>query len=883
MWGFWVFIAFFLPFLTFLFLLNSPWTAVFYQDYFVHTILMFLVCVLAFSTSYFAYHIFTGNKDFKILVLSLIFYIFGFMFFIHGIAIPGFLLLSEDAFDVTEHFSLFLGALFFLAMFFPLKKYEEFLFKNRLKVFFTLNIFLILFFVLLAVFPLFASLLAAVIDIFIGSTGILLLVVIFLFADQFEQSKSAFLFFLMIGCAILINIGIMPFFYHEWNVLWWYFHLVFILGFSVILLGLARSHKKDREEERVFTSVPFFLKIATKIQISAALGIISIAAILFVGYRTVTDLTEAFQHLREESFEMHEVMDISLNLSNATSMAIYYITSAGDVVGDVSFEDLIAKIESDIKALEPFVTEDPQDEQGALLEARSDYEKLKSKLYDVFAIKSPENLSPADVSAIIGELNQDYHKTATSLDRWHGIADQEALTMEGKFMNMQWTLMFYGVFLLIFLMIYAPVSWLMILNWTINPLKSLVNTVKQISSGDINARAMVISKDEIGFLAENFNIMAERLIHANQYAKSIINTMPAALIVTDKDGIITTLNDFALKILKYEEKDILGRNISNVFLKRYVVIKATLFKNLRLEELEEKGYINDIRAIFLDSKDEEVPIALSAVLLKENNEITSIIFIAKDMRELTEHLQSRLAEFVSIASHQLRTPLTSMKLFIEMLVKGDVGDMNAKQREYMDNIQKSTSRMINLVNDLLSASRVESGTLSINPELVQLESFIQGMLDELRIYVSYKHCNIGFEKPETPLPKVSIDVNLMRQVLNNIFSNAIKYSSEDRCEILIGIEQIRDEYVLISIADKGIGIPKDLQPRMFEKFFRADNALKTDVEGTGLGLYVVKMILNIFGGTIWFESQEDVGTTFYITIPLKGIVQKIEKQAISKV
>lgn len=882
MWGFWVFIAFFIPFAIFILILNSSLVVVFYQNYLTHTILLALVCMLAFSASYFAYHVFSGNKDFKILILSMIFYIFGFLFFIHGSAIPGFLLLSEEAFDATEHFSLFLGAIFFLAMFFPFKKHEAFIYKNRLRVFVALNAFLVSFFVILATLPRFAAFLAGSSDFFIGSTGVLLLAVIFLLADQYQQNKSIFLFFLMAGCATLINVGIMPFFYYEWNVLWWYFHLVFIMGFSIILIGLVKSHKKTREEEKVFTSVPFFLKIATKIQISAALGIIAISAILFVGYQTIADLTKTFHRVQEEAFEMHKITDISISLSNMSSLAVYRMAVSGEAEKKYDIRSLTSQAEKDFKALESFVIKDPQDEQGAFLKAKDDYDRLKLKVEEAFSIDS-RLLNDTEIKGMLGEILYLYKNAATSLEAWHNIAEQESLSIEEKFMNIQWMLVFYGVFLLLFLMVYAPVSWLMILNWTVYPLKSLVNATKQIASGDTKVRAEVFSRDELGFLAENFNIMTEKLVHANQYITGVINIMPVALIVTDKDGNITTLNSFALKILKYNEKEILGKNITNIFLTRYLETKATLFENLKLQDLAKNGYVNDVRVVFLDSKSEEIPVALSAVLLKENTNINSIIFIAKDMRELTEHLKSRLAEFVSIASHQLRTPLTSMKLFIEMLAKGDVGEMNKKQKEYVDNVQKSTSRMINLVNDLLSVSRVESGTLSVNPELVQLEVFIQGLLDELKTYASYKHCNLGFEKPKTPFQKIPLDANLMRQVFNNIFSNAIKYSPENRCDISISMEEVNGEYILISIADKGIGIPTNLQSRVFEKFFRADNALKTDVEGTGLGLYVVKMILNLFGGTVWFESRENVGTTFYITIPLKGMIQKIEKQAVSKV
>lgn len=244
-------------------------------------------------------------------------------------------------------------------------------------------------------------------------------------------------------------------------------------------------------------------------------------------------------------------------------------------------------------------------------------------------------------------------------------------------------------------------------------------------------------------------------------------------------------------------------------------------------------------------------------------------------------------EFVSVASHQLRTPLTAIKLFTEMLGDEEVGGLNGQQKDYMNNVRESTERMIRLVNDLLNVSRLETGRLKIEPEPVQMEDFIQNIITEAEPIAKEEDCVISFEKPKEKLPEISVDPILMRQVVHNLIMNAIQYSpvhilkGEDngarKCPVGVKLERKKEEkedYVIVSVSDKGIGIPEEARPRIFEKFFRADNAAQMKPEGSGLGLYVVKMVVEASGGKIWFESKEGEGTVFYVKIPIKGMVVK---------
>jgi PAS domain S-box-containing protein len=258
-------------------------------------------------------------------------------------------------------------------------------------------------------------------------------------------------------------------------------------------------------------------------------------------------------------------------------------------------------------------------------------------------------------------------------------------------------------------------------------------------------------------------------------------------------------------------------------------------------------------------------------------------------------------EFVSVASHQLRTPLTAIKLFSEMLLNGEADEDPAKVKEYIGDIHESTERMVRLVNDLLNVSRLETGRLKVAPEPTQLEGFIQSIIDDAKPLAEAKKCSIIFNAPKEKLPEIPVDHTLMRQVIHNLITNAIRYSPEKKCDILVTlehkniktpkerkpptgqvqkqknikskIENLKSDFI-ISVKDSGIGIPKKAQSRIFEKFFRADNAQKSEAEGSGLGLYVAKMVAEASGGKIWFESEEGKGTTFYVTIPMQGMKKK---------
>ncbi|HLM84389.1 MAG TPA: HAMP domain-containing sensor histidine kinase [Candidatus Bathyarchaeia archaeon] len=228
----------------------------------------------------------------------------------------------------------------------------------------------------------------------------------------------------------------------------------------------------------------------------------------------------------------------------------------------------------------------------------------------------------------------------------------------------------------------------------------------------------------------------------------------------------------------------------------------------------------------------------------------------------TKELDRAKTEFVGMASHQLRTPLTAISWYSEMLLSKDAGELSLKQADYLKEIYTGNQRMIDLVDDLLNTSRIDMGTLKAKPELISLTEVMDGILDEFSHQIKQKNLNLE-KKFSRNLPRVLLDPEHLGIIFQNIISNAVKYT-QPRGKILVEIRK-KNSHVLVKIADNGWGIPPGQQKKIFTKLFRADNVRKRDAEGTGLGLYIARALVKKSGGEITFESKEGKGSAFYVT------------------
>lgn len=250
------------------------------------------------------------------------------------------------------------------------------------------------------------------------------------------------------------------------------------------------------------------------------------------------------------------------------------------------------------------------------------------------------------------------------------------------------------------------------------------------------------------------------------------------------------------------------------------------------------------------------------------HKISGGAIVMHDITNLKE-INKLKSEFVSVASHQLRTPLTSIRLFAETILDGSVGSINQEQEEYIEHIHESAISMIQLVNNLLNLSRIEAGKLDINIKTINAIDFISNIVSDVAAIAKERGIKVIFKKPIKKSVNISTDPNLLKQVVYNLVVNAIKYSHQEKPEVHISLGVTREK-VSISIKDFGIGIPVSMQEDVFVKFFRADNAVKTETDGNGLGLYIAKTITEGLGGLISFTSKEGKGTIFNVKLPYKS-------------
>lgn len=239
--------------------------------------------------------------------------------------------------------------------------------------------------------------------------------------------------------------------------------------------------------------------------------------------------------------------------------------------------------------------------------------------------------------------------------------------------------------------------------------------------------------------------------------------------------------------------------------------------------------------------------------------------LAKANSELRE-IDRRKSEFISVVAHQLRTPLSGFKWALDLLRKGQAGPVSPEQEKVLKNSSEANERMMGLVEEMLHADRIEAGRFSITPAPVDLEVLLRNIVSSVAATASEMHVTLAFERPGEPLPKMLLDPDKIRAVFQNVLDNALRYSRPEGV-VTISVRK-GDKEVVVEVADQGIGIPKDQEAEIFSRFFRAKNARLAVPDGNGLGLYIAKNILTLHGGSIRFESREDKGTTFFVTLPL---------------
>jgi PAS domain S-box-containing protein len=409
-------------------------------------------------------------------------------------------------------------------------------------------------------------------------------------------------------------------------------------------------------------------------------------------------------------------------------------------------------------------------------------------------------------------------------------------------------------------------------NKTLNDTKlAMMNLLEDLEESKKKVEQEVLDRTQ-ELQAEQANLQAQNFMF-----DSLVSNIPVGVLLVKSDGTILYMNKLAVATIglspkkKYIGSNYLGlhelyhEDQTKLDVKDHPFAVATETKQL----VQKKG-------LFIHHDDNTmVPVSvICSPVLDKQKQIISTVILLEDISKEYE-VDKAKTEFVSLASHQLRTPLSSINWYTEMMLSGDAGKLTKDQKQFLDEIVVANRRMIDMVNDLLNVSRIEVGTFVIENKSLSLKTAVQSEINEILPDVKKKGIKI-IEKYDESLKEIQADENLLNIVLQNLVSNAVKYTF-GKGAITISVYQKKFENVdeaVIEVKDSGLGIPKAQQDKIFTKMFRADNVRVLDTDGNGLGLYMVKSILEQAGCRIWFESVEKKGTTFYVAIPLTGMKAK---------
>jgi len=341
----------------------------------------------------------------------------------------------------------------------------------------------------------------------------------------------------------------------------------------------------------------------------------------------------------------------------------------------------------------------------------------------------------------------------------------------------------------------------------------------------------------------------------------VFNNLVDGLILLDNKRKIITLNSRAEKYFNVRKKRIVDKKIDQ--------IKPIKHLNDILKQSGRRT-ITETEAVFKSKDGKETFINIVGKELRGSKRKTiGYIIIAHDITR--EKIVDRLKnEFISIAAHQLRTPLSAINWILEAAISERLGKLTNKLKDGLEKANYSNERMIALINDLLNVSRIEEGRFLYKSKVISIEELVKTVVLEYSTYAGEQGVSLTLKMPDRKIPKLRIDPDKISLAIRNLLDNAIKYSgSSKEVEVRVKLVKKKGRFAQIAVKDGGIGIKKKDQEKLYQKFFRAENAIKTKGEGTGLGLFIVRNIIEDSGGRVWFRSKERKGTTFYIELPLK--------------
>jgi len=355
----------------------------------------------------------------------------------------------------------------------------------------------------------------------------------------------------------------------------------------------------------------------------------------------------------------------------------------------------------------------------------------------------------------------------------------------------------------------------------------------------------------------------EAATHNGARLEALFASIGEGVIATDETGAITRINRTACNLLGVRRTNVIGKHFLSVVISVHDNGTPMNVFDRPIVKAFQTGKTVHARTLYQQKNGSLLPVQLTVSPIILRGRPIGAIEVFRDLTTEIENDKLK-SDFISIASHQLRTPLSAINMYTSMLRDGLAGELNEQQLPYIQTILTSVERMNVLIDTLLNITRIEAGGIIINHRLVQVDNLSREMFTEFIPAAQAKSIALTADLPDTMEP-IYTDTLLIREICANLLSNAIKYTPEGG-SVQFTLTDTPKELEW-KVSDTGYGIPENDQKHIFLKFFRAENITNKDVSGTGLGLYLIKNIAESLGGELWFESTENVGSSFHFLLP----------------
>jgi PAS domain S-box-containing protein len=405
----------------------------------------------------------------------------------------------------------------------------------------------------------------------------------------------------------------------------------------------------------------------------------------------------------------------------------------------------------------------------------------------------------------------------------------------------------------------------------INPAEKLTASVRKISQGQLNQKIDVVTDDEIGVLGREFNKMTERLrmyeelnvqqlISEKKKSETIVESIADPIIVTDETGRLVLMNNAAATVLNLHGNEWQGKPLRDVVVnQQWVETLEFGLSHRREHEHRDQLLTFNRNTVVLYYRPRY------ATFFDTNGQVQGVVTLLQDVTRFKD-LDRMKSEFIATVSHELRTPLTSLAMGIDLLAQQVVGKINARQKELLVAAKDDSERLRKLVKELLDLSRMESGKYEMKKELINFYKLVEDAVRPLRLPFQEKEIELRLSLSED-LPMLSGDANYLMWVITNLLNNALRHTDAGG-HVIISAQKEKNDSLLVAVKDTGHGIPPEYQDTVFDKFVQVKSSTETTPGSVGLGLAIAREAVEAHGGRIWVQSQVDVGSTFFFTLPI---------------